>query len=433
MSSIQELMEGATGADARLMRGFAERAGGFRPSAVRDVFEVAMRPGIVSLAGGNPDLELLPLQELGEMASRIIAEEGLEVLQYGSGAGYEPLIELVTEFMRSEGSHPRVEEIQMTAGSQMGLDLVTKLFCDPGDVILAEGPTYTGALGVFEGYQVDVRQVPLDEDGLDPAAVEARIRELKEQGKRVKLLYTIPNFQNPTGVSLAQDRRAELVRVCREQDVLVVEDNPYGQLSFSGERLPSLHSYDPEAVIYLGSFSKVFSPGVRVGWMVAPPRVRKFLQIAGEAVTICPSVLSQRLVLGFMGQGLWESHTRRTAALYRERCDAVLTACREHMPAGTRWTTPTGGFFTWLTLPEGGRYDDAAQALAPAIDNGVVFVPGTAFHDDPTMGRAPGADPAGHAVGDAGSRPGARNLRLAFSSVAPDRLTEGVRRLAEVL
>ena len=186
----------------------------------------------------------------------------------------------------------------MTAGSQMGLDLVTKLFCDPGDVILAEGPTYTGALGVFEGYQVDVRQVPLDEDGLDPAAVEARIRELKEQGKRVKLLYTIPNFQNPTGVSLAQDRRAELVRVCREQDVLVVEDNPYGQLSFSGERLPSLHSYDPEAVIYLGSFSKVFSPGVRVGWMVAPPRVRKFLQIAGEAVTICPSVLSQRLVLG---------------------------------------------------------------------------------------------------------------------------------------
>ena len=421
MVSIKELLEGATGADATMMRSFADRAGGFRPSAVRDVFEVAMRPGIVSLAGGNPDLELLPLEDLGQMAAKIIAEEGLEVLQYGSGAGYEPLNRLVTEFMASEGSSPEVEEIQMTAGSQMGLDLVTKLFTNPGDVILAEGPTYTGALGVFEGYQVEVQQVEMDQDGLDPAAVDARLTELKRQGKSVKFLYTIPNFQNPTGVTLSDERRPELVRVCREHGVLVVEDNPYGQLSFDGTRRRSLHSFDPDAVIYLGSFSKVFSPGVRVGWMVAPPRVRKFLQIAGEAVTICPSVLSQRLVYGFMSEGWWESHTRRTAALYQERCRAVLEACAEFMPEGTRWTEPTGGFFTWLTLPEGGKFEDAADALSAAIDNGVVFVPGTAFYEDPT------------AEAEGRRRRGADQLRLAFSSVAPDRLREGVRRLAEVL
>lgn len=419
MVSIKELMEGATGADAAMMRNFAARAAGFRPSAVRDVFEVAMRPGIVSLAGGNPDLEGLPLEEIGQMASEIIAREGLEVLQYGSGAGLEELNQLVTEFMKSEGSSPSVEEIQMTAGSQMGLDLVTKLFTDPGDVVLAEGPTYTGALGVFEGYQVDVQQVDMDQDGLDPAAVHARLEQLQAEGRKVKFLYTIPNFQNPTGVSLSEDRRAELVRVCKEHDVVVVEDNPYGQLSFDGRRRRSLHSYDPEAVIYLGSFSKVFSPGVRVGWMVAPERVRKFLQIAGEAVTICPSVLSQRLVLGFMSQGMWQEHTARTAALYKERCEAVLAACEQYMPEGTQWTVPEGGFFTWLTLPEGGKFADAADALAPAIENGVVFVPGSAFYDQSEVagGVARGAD----------------QLRLAFSSVAPEKLAEGVRRLAEVL
>ena len=355
MVKIQELIADANPAEARIMRHFADRAGGFRPSAVRDVFEVAMRPGIISLAGGNPDLDLLPLDELGKMAAKIIAEEGLEVLQYGSGAGLEQLAELVCEFMASEGSSPTVEEIQMTAGSQMGLDLATKLFVNPGDVILAEGPTYTGALGTFEGYQADVRQVLIDQDGLRPDAVREAVEAIRAEGKEVKFLYTIPNFQNPTGVTLADDRRQELTRVCRELDVLIVEDNPYGQLSFDGSRHPSLHSFDPENVLYLGSFSKVFSPGVRVGWMVAPERVRKFLQIAGEAVTICPSVLSQRLVLGFMAEGMWQPHTERTAALYKQRCKAVIAACEKYMPEGTTWTTPEGGFFTWLTLPEGGK------------------------------------------------------------------------------
>lgn len=421
MSKIAALLAEATPAEARIMKHFADRAAGFRPSAVRDVFEVAMRPGIISLAGGNPDLDLLPLDQLGAMSARIIEEEGLEVLQYGSGAGLEELAELVCEFMESEGAKPAVDDIQMTAGSQMGLDLATKLFINPGDVILAEGPTYTGALGVFEGYQADVRQVPLDADGLNPAAVRTAIEAIRAEGKEVKFLYTIPNFQNPTGISLAEDRREELTRVCRDLDVLIVEDNPYGQLAFDGTRRRSLYSYDPENVLYLGSFSKVFSPGVRVGWMVAPFRVRKFLQIAGEAVTICPSVLSQRLVLGFMSEGLWEPHTRKTAALYKQRCEAVLAACEKYMPAGTTWSVPEGGFFTWLTLPEGGKYADATDALAPAIEAGVVFIPGSAFYE-------PVADADGNLV-----NPGANQLRIAFSAVEPEVLTEGVKRLAEVL
>lgn len=421
MSKIAALLAEATPAEARLMKHFADRAGGFRPSAVRDVFEVAMRPGIISLAGGNPDLDLLPLNELGAMSARIIEEEGLDVLQYGSGAGLEELAELVCDFMESEGAKPAVEDIQVTAGSQMGLDLATKLFVNPGDVILAEGPTYTGALGVFEGYQADVRQVPLDADGLDPAAVRAAVEAIRAEGKAVKFLYTIPNFQNPTGISLSNERREELTRVCRELDLLIVEDNPYGQLAFDGTRRRSLYSYDPENVLYLGSFSKVFSPGVRVGWMVAPFRVRKFLQIAGESVTICPSVLSQRLVLGFMSEGLWEPHTRKTAALYQQRCKAVLAACEKYMPEGTTWSVPQGGFFTWLALPEGGKYADATDALAPAIEAGVVFIPGSAFYE-------PVADADGNLV-----NPGANQLRIAFSAVEPEVLTEGVKRLAEVL
>ena len=415
MVKIQELLDGANPAEARIMHHFADRAGGFRPSAVRDVFEVAMRPGIISLAGGNPDLDLLPLDELGQMAARIIAEEGLEVLQYGSGAGLEALTELVCDFMKSEGSTAQPEEIQMTAGSQMGLDLATKLFVNPGDVILAEGPTYTGALGTFEGYQADVRQVVIDDEGLDPEAVREAVEAIRAEGKEVKFLYTIPNFQNPTGVTLSDERREALTKVCRELDVLIVEDNPYGQLSFDGKRHRSLHSYDPENVLYLGSFSKVFSPGVRVGWMVAPLRVRKFLQIAGEAVTICPSVLSQRLVLGFMAEGMWEPHTRKTAELYKKRCEAVLGALEEHMPEGTTWTTPEGGFFTWVTFPEESGIV-CEDLLAPAIDNGVVFVPGSAFYETVD-----------------GVNPGSNQLRIAYSSVDPEVLAEGVKRLAEVI
>lgn len=414
--------EGRAAAAEVMMTHFATRAAGFRPSAVRDVFEVAMQPGIISLAGGNPDLSLLPRTELADFARTALVDLGDEILQYGSGAGYEPLAELICSFMRTEGANPQLADIQLTAGSQMGLDLVTKLFVNPGDVIITEGPTYTGALGTFAGYQAQIQHVAVDEHGMQPELLEQAIGQLKALGHKVSFVYLIPNFQNPTGVTIPLDRRKQLLDICRRHEVLVVEDNPYGLLGFSQQRMPSLYSLDPGNVIYLGSFSKIFSPGMRVGWMVAPAAVRKFLQIAAEAVNICPAVLSQRVTYEYMQAGMWEPHLERSTALYQQRCAAVLAALKEHMPAGTRWTEPAGGFFTWVTLPDSWE-GNTAELLAPAIDAGVVFVPGSAFYEAqvPSGISAPAA-PLGQ-----------RELRIAYSGVAPEELAAGVQRLAQVI
>lgn len=407
----------------KMMQAFATRAGGFRPSAVRDVFEVAMQPGVISLAGGNPDLTLLPREQLAEFATKAIIEEGDEILQYGSGAGYEPLAELICDFMETEGAKPQLAEIQITAGSQMGLDLVTKLFVNPGDVIVTEGPTYTGALGTFAGYQAQIQHVPVDDDGMIPEQLEETLQQLKAAGHKVSFVYLIPNFQNPTGVTIPLERRKQLLEICRRYEVLVVEDNPYGLLGFEQNRLPSLYSLDPENVIYLGSFSKIFSPGVRVGWMVAPAAVRKFLQIAAEAVSITPAMLSQKLTYEYMRAGLWQPHLERSAALYAQRCQAVLNALQEHMPAGTTWTKPTGGFFTWVTLPESVVTTSTEDFLAPAIEKGVVFVPGSAFYEQTVPAGMPTpAQPYGR-----------QELRIAYSGVGPEELAEGVARLAQAL
>ncbi|MFC4222743.1 aminotransferase-like domain-containing protein [Lysinibacter cavernae] len=388
---------------------YAARADSFHPSPVRAVFEVSMLPGMISLAGGNPDLSLLPLGEVAEFAREIVAERGLEALQYGSGAGTEGLTNTICEVMAAEGTTAVPENILVTSGSQMALELIATMFCDPGDVVLAEGPTYVGAIGTFEGLQAEISHIALDSDGLIPEQLEQRIRELRAAGKTIKLLYTIPNFNNPAGVSLSLERRQQIVDICRAEGIAIVEDNPYGLLSFSGQYLPSLHGLDPENVFYLGSFSKIFSPGVRVGWLVAPVEVRNRLQLAAEATTICPSVLSQLLVERYITEFDWKAQIRASSELYRERAAASMAALGRYMPVGTTWTVPEGGFFTWVTLPAGHTTDDLLQ---PAIDNGVVFVPGSAFYAD-------------------GS--GANNFRIAFSFESAERLTEGIRRLGKAL
>lgn len=388
---------------------YAARADSFHPSPVRAVFEVSMLPGMISLAGGNPDLTLLPLADVAELAREVVAEQGLEALQYGSGAGAEGLTNIICEVMAAEGTAAVPENILVTSGSQMALELIATMFCDPGDVVLAEGPTYVGAIGTFEGLQSEIAHVDLDGDGLIPEQLEARIREVRAAGKTIKLLYTIPNFNNPAGVSLSLPRRQRIVDICRAEGIAIVEDNPYGLLSFSGQYLPSLHSLDPENVFYLGSFSKIFSPGVRVGWLVAPVEVRNRLQLAAEATTICPSVLSQLLVERYITEFDWKAQIRASAELYRERAVASMEALGRFMPVGTTWTVPEGGFFTWVTLPAGHKTDDLLQ---PAIDNGVVFVPGSAFYADGSGGN---------------------NFRIAFSFESAERLTEGIRRLGEAL
>jgi 2-aminoadipate transaminase len=389
---------------------FSERAANIKQSAVRDVFDISMRPGLVSLAGGNPYLQSLPLEKLGQTAARIIAEDGMTALQYGGGQGTEELRTQICEIMAAEGIlDARPENVIITAGSQSAQDVATKVFCNPGDVVLVENPTYVGALNTFEAYQVQVETVDMDDDGLVPELLEAKIAALQAQGKTIKFLYTIPNFNNPSGITLAPARRQRIVDICRNANILVLEDNPYGLLRFDGKPLEPMRAANEHDVIYMGSFSKIFAPGLRIGWALVPEHLQRRFYLASEAVTLCPPTLNQMIISAYLRDYDWRGQIDTYRALYEERCNALLVALEEHMPSGLSWTRPEGGFFVWVTLPDG---VDTYPLLKRAIEAGVVFIPGAAFtHSDQPSNK----------------------LRLAFSAVPPESIAEGVRRLAPVL
>ncbi|MBP3035554.1 PLP-dependent aminotransferase family protein [Arthrobacter sp. zg-ZUI100] len=389
---------------------FSDRAFHIKQSAVRDVFDISIRPGLVSLAGGSPYLRSLPLADLGETVRRIVAEQGLESLQYGAGQGTEELRRQACEVMAAEGiTDADPADIVITTGSQSAQDVAAKVFCNPGDVVLCEDPTYVGALNAFEAYEVELQPVPMDADGLVPEALEACIATLREQGKSIKMLYTIPSFNNPSGITLAAGRRQRIVDICKAANILILEDNPYGMLRFDGMPLTPLRAGNPDDVLYLGSFSKIFAPGVRVGWALVPRHLHRRFYLACEAVVLCPSPLSQMLVSAYLRDYDWMEHIRASRLLYAARCASMLAALTEYLPDGVSWTVPDGGFFVWLSLPEG---LDTYPLLHEAIDAGVVFIPGAAF--------TPSDEPS-------------NKLRLAFSAVSEEDITEGVRRLAPVL
>ncbi len=387
---------------------YAERTQGMRASEIRALFAVANRPEVVSLAGGMPFLDGLPLDQLSQVAASVVAQRGLQALQYGSGQGDEQLREQILEVMALEmiAAHP--DDVVVTTGSQQALDLVTRVFIDPGDVVVAEAPSYVGALGVFRAYQADVVHVAIDEHGLVPAALEETLASLAAAGRRTKFLYTVPNFHNPAGVSLALERRPQVLEIARRYGVLVLEDNPYGLLGFDREPWPALRSYDDDGVIYLGSFSKTFAPGYRIGWAVAPHAVREKLVLASESAILCPSNASQIAISSYLATCDWRSQIKSYRELYRERRDAMIGALSEHLPEAT-WTVPDGGFYTWVRLPEG---LDARDMLPRAVTARVAYVPGTAFYYD-------------------GS--GSDHMRLSFCYPTPERIREGVRRLAGVV
>ncbi|GEK79580.1 aminotransferase-like domain-containing protein [Agrococcus baldri] len=386
-----------------------ERSRGFLPSPVRDVWEASMQPGMISLAGGNPDLSLGDLDWVAEHAARLVREQGPTVLQYGSGTGTTALREAIVRLMAAEDVAADPAAIQVTAGSQLALDLVTKVLCEQGDTVLVEDPTYVGALGTFGGAGLRVEHVAMDAEGLVPAALEERIRHLVAEGRRPRMLYTIPNFQNPSGATLSERRRPQIVELCRAAGIPIVEDNPYGMLTTTPHAHVALHELDPEHVIYLGTFSKVLSPGLRVGWAAAPGWLRRPLQLAAEATVICASPLAQELAAHFVLERPFEAEIARAAAVYAERAEAMRAALAPVLPAGATLSRPQGGFFSWLALPEGWSADALLDA---AIDERVVFVPGAAF-------RAPGE--------------GGGELRLAYSFESPERLAEGARRLGRAL
>jgi 2-aminoadipate transaminase len=388
---------------------YAVRTRGMTASEIRALFAVASRPEVVSLAGGMPNLAALPMDAVGEVLAGLVAEDGQVALQYGSGQGDPRLREQICDVMALEGIHAHPDDVVVTVGSQQALDLVTRVFCDPGDVVIAEAPSYVGALGTFTAYQVEVVHVQMDDDGLIPEHLRNAIEAVRAAGKRAKFLYTIPNYHNPAGVTLSATRRVEILRICQKAGLLVLEDNPYGLLGFDGDPLPPLRSYDAEGVIYLGSFSKTFAPGFRVGWAAAPHAVREKLVLAAEAAVLCPPAFSQMAVSRYLSTMPWREQIKAFCELYRERRDAMLAALSDMMPPGTRWTRPTGGFYVWLTLPPG---LDAKAMLPRAVTARVAYVPGTAFYADGF---------------------GTSCARLSYCYPTPERIREGVRRLAQVM
>ena len=388
---------------------YADRAHNLRASEIRPLFSVVSRPEVVSLAGGMPNLKDLPLESLAETAKSLILTSGAQALQYGSGQGWEPLREQLVSVMTYDGiigADP--DDVVITTGSQQALDLMAELFINAGDVVLAESPSYVGALGCFRARQADVVHVDMDEDGLIPEALEETIRRLKSAGRAIKFLYTIPNFQNPAGVTLTLERRQRIAEICMREHVLILEDNPYGLLGFHSDPLPAIHSFSPEGVVYLGSVSKMFAPGMRIGWALAPHAIRAKLILASEAAILSPGMFGQMFLSSYLNNYDWYGQVKVYRAMYAERCKAMLDALDEYMPECS-WTKPVGGFYTWVTLPEG---LNARSMLPRAVKAQVAYVSGTAFYYD---GR------------------GTDHMRLSFCYPEPDRIREGVRRLAGVV
>jgi DNA-binding transcriptional MocR family regulator len=394
--------------DPHLTR-YAARTEGMTASEIRALFAVASRPEVVSLAGGMPNLAALPLDSLAKQVQELIAEDGLVALQYGSAHGVPQLREQICEVMALEGIKAHPDDVVVTVGSQMGLDMITRLFCDPGDTVIAEGPSYVGALGSFSAYQARVVHVAMDDDGLVPELLEEALTSVASQGRPAKLLYTIPNFHNPAGVTLSNERRSRIVEICRKHGVLIVEDNPYGLLGFDGQTYPALRSLDPDNVVYLGSFSKTFASGLRVGWVLAPHAIREKLVLAAESATLCPPTLNQLIVSRYLATHDWKGQIKKFRESYRERRDAILAALKQHMPPGCTWTMPDGGFYVWVTVPEG---IDTKAMLPRAVTARVAYASGTGFYSDGL---------------------GSRQMRLSYCYPTPERIKEGVRRLAAVL
>ncbi|MEO6941820.1 MAG: PLP-dependent aminotransferase family protein [Terrimesophilobacter sp.] len=397
------------GSDPDPWRGhYAARTAGLSASEVRALFAVASRPEVVSLAGGMPFVSALPLDLVTTAVERTLRERGDAALQYGSGQGVPVLREQILEVMALEGIHGRADDVVVTTGSQHALELLAKLFLDPGDIVLAEGPSYVTALVVFRSFQADVSHVTMDEHGVVPEALRERIAALAAEGRKPKLIYTVPTFNNPAGVTLSSRRRVEILQIAREHDILVIEDNPYGLLYFGAPPPDPLRSIADDGIVYLGTFSKTLAPGLRVGWALAPPGIRDKLILANEAAILSPSSFTQLVVSEYLHTADWRAQIATFRGVYQERRDALLAALAEFLPNLT-WTVPDGGFYVWLSLP---NELDSSAMLPRAVVELVAYTPGSAFY----------ADGNGH-----------HNIRLSFSYPNPEFIREGVRRLAMVI
>lgn len=384
---------------------FSEDVGSFFRSPVREIFKKVDLNAIYSFAGGYPSADTFPLEEIRHTMSEVIDRYGGQAFQYGATQGVLQLREAVSQ----RYSVP-VERVQITSSSQQGIDVCTRVLVNPGDVILTSSPSYLGALQSFRSYRADIRGIA-HRDDLDEfrREYEAEIVRVKAEGKRIKFLYMIPDFQNPSGESLTLEERRMLVGLARTYGFLIVEDSPYRELRYEGEDIPAMYSIDPDVVIHLGSFSKIFAPGFRLGWVIAHPDILDKIYVCKQSLDLCPPVFDQYVAAEFLRSGRLDANLARSIELYKGKRDLLLSLLEKHMPEGVRWTHPEGGLFLFLTMPEG---FDAVKFYDKALDAGVAYVAGEFFHPD-------------------GS--GKNTMRMNFSFMTHQRIEEGVRLLAELL
>lgn len=398
-----------TGDSLELENRFASRAAHMKPSEIRSLFAVASRPDIVSLAGGMPNLSALPMDMMAEVVRELVATNGTEALQYGSGQGHPLLREQICEVMALEGIRANPDDVIVTTGSQQALDLISRIFIDPGDVVLVEAPSYVGALGTFSQYQAAPVHVETDHDGMVPAALVEAIKSVRASGRKIKFLYLIPNYQNPTGVMLSADRRTQILEICAREEIFIVEDNPYGLLGFDKPSPNAMRAQDSENVIYLGSFSKTIASGLRVGWALVPQSIKDKIVIASESSILCPSNFTQLTISSYLKDQPWRDQIASFVDLYRVRRDAMLESLEAHFPKEATWTRPGGGFYVWVTLPP----EIDTKAMVPkAIVAKVAYVPGSAFYADGF---------------------GSWQMRLSYCHPTPERIREGVKALGAVV
>lgn len=381
---------------------FSERAQQLQSSFIREILKITQRPEIISFAGGLPSPATFPVEVMKAAYDKVLSETGKVALQYGPTDGYAPLREWIANSLSTEGSRILPEQILMTSGSQQALDLLGKVLIDEGSRVLVETPSYLGALQAFSVYRPEFKSVDTDDHGLVPGSIEA-------VAKGARLLYSLPNFQNPTGRSLSLERRQELVETCARLKLPLIEDDPYGALSYRGEPMPKMVAMNPDGVIYMGSFSKVLTPGIRLGYVCAPlPLVRR-LELAKQAADLHTAQLTQMVVHEVVKDGFLDQHIPTIRKLYGDQCQVMLDAMAEHFPASVTWTKPEGGMFIWVTLPDS---VDAMKLLDQSLAARVAFVPGAPFY-----------------ANDAATN----TLRLSFVTVPPERIREGIAILGKLI
>lgn len=385
---------------------FAKRMDNIKGSAIRELLKLTEQPDIISFAGGLPAPELFPIEEMKKVCLKVLDSDGRAALQYSTTEGYIPLRKIISERMKNSGVEIPFEQIIITSGSQQGLEFSGKIFLNEGDTVICESPSYLGALNAFKAYQPKFVEIDMDEDGMKMDELENALKSTPN----AKFIYTIPDFQNPTGITMSIDRRKKLVELATKYNVPVVEDNPYGELRFEGEKYPAIKHFDTEGiVIYLGTFSKTFAPGLRVGWIAASPEIiQKYVLVKQGADLQCNS-MTQREVATFMDMYDLDEHIKKIIGVYGKRRDLMIQTMEKEFPKNVKFTYPNGGLFTWVELPEG---VDAGEVMEKALEEKVAFVPGGSFY--PNGGNE-------------------NHFRLNYSNMPEDKIVEGITRLGKVL